>query len=233
MKKKTCKSVLALMLALTMVIAGNMTVFAYDDGCVHHGNEGNGEGPGVGAGIPSDSSDSGSSSSGSSSSASSSSSSSSSSESSGGSSYSSDSGSYDGGASYDAGSGSNGSGSTYSAPAPKVAGTEVSAGKESFKALAKPAAGTYKVSHKGTEVCTFRVMCTNKQSVSCCTKIALKQRDDKKWAIDFEVADARDLTIGAPLDRTYMYDILGVSYVSINDTVIIDIEAEAAAKAAK
>lgn len=233
MKKKTFKSVLALMLALTMVIAGNMTVFAYDDGCVHHENEGNAtHDDGGGFGDDSGGSDSGSSSSSSSDSGSSSSSSSESSG--GGSSYNSDSGSsYDAGASYDAGSGSSGSTSSYSAPAPKVAGTETSAGKESFKALAKPAAGTYKVSHKGTEVCTFRVMCTNKQSVSCCTKIALKQRDDKKWAIDFEVADARDLTIGAPLDRTYMYDILGVSYVSINDTVIIDIEAEAAAKAAK
>lgn len=231
--KKKIKSTLALMLALTMVIAGNMTVFAYDDGCVHHENEGNEEHD-DGGGF-SDSGSSGSSSGGSSSSNSgSSSSNSSSSESSSGGGGSYDSGSsYDGGSSYDAGSGSTGSGSTYSAPAPKVAGTETSAGKESFKALAKPAAGTYKVSHKGTEVCTFRVMCTNKQSVSCCTKIALKQRDDKKWAIDFEVADARDLTIGAPLDRTYMYDILGVSYVSINDTVIIDIEAEAAAKAAK
>lgn len=229
MKKKTFKSVLALMLALTVVIAGNMTVFAYDDGCVHHENEGNEE-SGKGLDLPSDS---GSSDSGSSSSSSSggSSSSSSSESSGGGSSYSSDSGSYDAGASYDAGSGSSGSTSSYSAPAPKVAGTETSAGKESFKALAKPAAGTYKVWHKGSEVCTFRVMCTNKQSVSCCTKIALKQRDDKKWAINFEVDDARDLTIGAPVDRTYMYDILGVSYVSINDSIIIDIEAEA--KAAK
>lgn len=231
MKKKTFKSMLALMLALTMVIAGNMTVFAYDDGCVHHGNEGNYTHD-EGGTIPDDSGSSSSGSSGSSSSSSSSSSSESSGSSSGGGSYDSGS-SYDGGGSYDAGSGSNGSGSTYSAPAPKVAGTEVSAGKESFKALAKPAAGTYKVSHKGSEVCTFRVMCTNKQSVSCCTKIALKQRDDKKWAIDFEVSDARDLTIGAPIDHTYIYDILGISYVTINDSIIIDIEAEAAAKAAK
>lgn len=63
-----------------------------------------------------------------------------------------------------------------------------------------------------------------------CTAVALKQRtDDKKWAINYEVADATGLTVGAPLDRTYMYSTLGVSYVTINDIVVIDIEAEAAA----
>lgn len=230
--KKRIKSALALMLALTMVIAGNMTVFAADDGCYRPENPNNDRSQN-GQTIGGD--DSGSSDSGSSSSSSSggSSSSSSSSESSGGGSYSSDSGSsYDTGASYDAGSGSNGSGSTYSAPAPKVAGTETSAGKESFKALAKPAAGTYKVTHKGTEIATFRLMDAEKKSVAC-TKVSLKKRDDGKYAIDFEVADAKGLTIGAPVDRTYMYTTLGVSYLSINDTIIADIEAEAAAKAAK
>lgn len=229
-KKKRIKSVLALMLALTMVIAGNMTVFAYDDGCVHHGNEGNYTHD-EGGSIPDDSGSSSSGSSGGSSSSSSSSSSESSGSSSGGGSYDAGSG-YDGGSSYDAGSGSNGSGSTYSAPAPKVAGTEVSAGKESFKALAKPAAGTYKVTHKGTEIATFRLMDAEKKSVAC-TKVSLKKRDDGKYAIDFEVADAKGLTIGAPVDRTYMYTTLGVSYVSIGGTVVIDIEAEAQAAAKK
>lgn len=225
MKKKTFKSTLALMLALTMVIGSSLTVCAYDDGVVHHENEGNEEhddGTPAGMELPGDS---GSSSSGSSSSSESSGSSS------GGGSYDSGS-SYDAGASYDAGSGSNGSGSTYSAPAPKVAGTETSAGKESFKALAKPAAGTYKVTHKGTEIATFRLMDAEKKSVAC-TKVSLKKRDDGKYAINFEVADAKGLTIGAPVDRTYMYTTLGVSYLSINDTIIADIEAEAAAKAAK
>ena len=219
--KKKIKSTLALMLAFTMVIGSSMTVFAYEDGVVHHENEGNGEGPSSGS-IPSDSGSSGGGSSSSSSSGSGSSS-----ESSGGSSYSSDSGSYD------AGSNGSDSGASYSAPAPKVAGTAATAGKESFKALAKPAAGTYKVTHKGSVTYEFRLMDAEKKSVSC-TKIALKKRDDEKWAIDFQVADAKGLTIGAPLDRTYMYDTLGVNYVTINDTVIIDIEAEAAAaKAAK
>lgn len=221
--KKRIKSTLALMLALTMVIAGNMTVFAADDGCYRPENPNNdyvggttigGDDGGSGSSGSSSSSSSGSGSSGSSSSSSS------------GSSESSD------GGSYDAGSGSNSSGSTYSAPAPKVAGTEVSAGKESFKALAKPAAGTYKVTHKGTEIATFRLMDAEKKSVAC-TKVSLKKRDDGKYAIDFEVADAKGLTIGAPVDRTYMYEKLGVSYLSINDIIIADIEAEAAAKAAK
>lgn len=230
--KKRIKSVLALMLALTMVIAGNMTVFAADDGCYRPENPNHDTSGGhVGPDTSSDSGSSNSGSSGSSSSSSSSSSSESSGSNSGGGSYDGGS-SYDGGGSYDAGSGSNSSGSTYSAPAPKVAGTEVSAGKESFKALAKPAAGTYKVTHKGTEIATFRLMDAEKKSVAC-TKVSLKKRDDGKYAIDFEVADAKGLTIGAPVDRTYMYETLGVSYLSINDTIIADIEAEAAAKAAK
>lgn len=218
--KKKIKSTLALMLALTMVIGSSMTVFAADDGCyrpenpnrdtepIHiggdSGNSGGGSNSGSGSGSGSSSESSG-----------------------GGGSYSSESGSYD------AGSGSSeGSGATYSAPAPKVAGTEASAGKESFKALAKPSAGTYKITHKGSITYEFRLMDADKKSVPC-TKIALKKRDDKKWAIDFEVANSKDLTIGAPIDRTYIYDILGISYVSINDSIIIDVEAEAAAKAAK
>lgn len=229
--KKRIKSVLALMLALTMVIAGNMTVFAADDGCYRPENPNNDRSQN-GQTIGGDDGSSSSSSDSSGSSGSSSNSSSSSSESSGsGGSYDAGS-SYDGGSSYDAGSGSNSFGSTYSAPAPKVAGTETSAGKESFKALAKPEAGTYKVTHKGTEIATFRLMDTEKKSVAC-TKVSLKKRDDGKYAINFEVADAKGLTIGAPVDRTYMYTTLNVSYLSINDAIIADIEAEAAAKAAK
>ncbi len=104
----------------------------------------------------------------------------------------------------------------------------VSAGKETFRAVAKAGAGTYKVTHKGIEIATFSLMDTDKKAVSC-TSVALKQREDKKYAIDFQVDDATGLTVGAPLDRTYMYSTLGVSYVTINDTVIIDIEAEVAA----
>lgn len=220
--KKKIKSTLALMLALTMVIGSSMTVFAADDGCYRPENPNNdyvggttigGDDSGSSGGGSNSGSGSGSGSSGESSG--------------GGSSYSSDSGSYD------AGSGSSeGSGATYSAPAPKVAGTEASAGKESFKALVKPAAGTYKITHKGSITYEFRLMDADKKSVPC-TKIALKKRDDKKWEIDFEVANSKDLTIGAPIDRIYIYDVLGISCVSINDSIIIDVEAEAAAKAAK
>ena len=112
--------------------------------------------------------------------------------------------------------------------APKAAGKAASAGKETFRAVAKAGAGTYKVTHKGVEIATFSLMDTDKKAVSC-TSVALKQREDKKYAIDFQVDDATGLTVGAPLDRTYMYSTLGVSYVTINDTVIIDIEAEVAA----
>lgn len=227
MKKKTFKSTLALMLALTMVIAGNMTVFAADDGCYRPENPNHDE-IGDGYSIGPDNSDSGSSSSGSSSS----SSSSSSSESSGDSSYSSDSASYDGGSSYDAGSGSSSSGSTYSAPAPKVAGSKATAGKQEFRAVASASAGTYKVIHCGSEKMTFSLKNAEGKAAAC-DGVALKKRDDGKYAINYAVKDAKGLTVGAPLDRTYMYNELGVSYVTINDEVIIDIEAEAAAKAAK
>lgn len=230
--KKRIKSVLALMLALTMVIAGNMTVFAADDGCYRPENPNNDYvgGTTIG-GDDGGSGSSGSGSSGSSSSSSSSSSSESSGSSSGGGSY--DGGSnYDGGGSYDAGSGSNGSGASYSAPAPKVAGSKATAGKQEFRAVASVANGTYKVIHCGTEKMTFTLKGADGKAAAC-DGVALKKRDDGKYAINYTVKDAKGMTVGAPLDRTYMCDTLGVSYVTINDTVIIDIEAEAAAKAAK
>lgn len=119
-----------------------------------------------------------------------------------------------------------------SASAPKAAGVSASAGKEAFRAIAKAGAGTYKVMHKGVEVATFHLMDADKKAVAC-TAVTLKLRDDGKYAINYEVADVADLTVGAPVDRTYMYKTLGVSYVTINDEVIIDIEAEAQAAATK
>lgn len=232
MKKKTFKSTLALMLALTMVIAGNMTAFAADDGCYRPENPNHDTGGfHVGPDTSSDSGSSSSGSSGSSSSSSSSSSSESSGSSSGGGSYDGGS-SYDGGGSYDAGSGSNGSGSTYSAPAPKVAGSKATAGKQEFRAVASASAGTYKVIHCGSERMTFSLKNAEGKAAAC-DGVTLKKLDDGKYAINYTVKDAKGMTVGAPLDRTYMYNELGVSYVTINDEVIIDIEAEAAAKAAK
>lgn len=234
--KKRMTSVLALMMAMTMVFGSALTVHASEDGCARDES-------GVSAGandtldlvdIGGGSSDSGSSSS---------------------ESYSYDDGcahdengvsagandtlelvdyssSSDSG-SYDAGS-SNATSSTSSAAAPaavkKAAGSNTGVtGKEQFRALAKSGQGSYKVTHKGQTIATFWLTDAEGKSVPC-TAVALKQRtDDKKWAINYEVADATGLTVGAPLDRTYMYKTLGVSYVTINDTVVIDIEAEAAA----
>lgn len=123
------------------------------------------------------------------------------------------------------------SAASYSTPARKTtaASTKASAGKETFRVAAKAEAGTYKVTHKGIDIATFALTDADAKAVAC-TKVALKQRTDGKWAINYEVADATGLTVGAPLDRTYMYSTLGVSYVTINDEVVIDIEAEAAAK---
>lgn len=120
-----------------------------------------------------------------------------------------------------------GTSASYSAPAPKAAGKTASAGKEEFRAIAKAGAGTYKVMHKGVEVATFHLMDADKKAVAC-TSVALKLRDDGKYAINYDVADATGLTVGAPVDRTYLYRTLGVSYVTINDVVVIDIEAESA-----
>ena len=191
--KKRMTSVLALMMAMTMVFGSALTVHAEEDGCYH----GDGNGPSGDSGLDlvdySSSSDSGS---------------------------------------YDAGS-SNATSSTPSAAAPaavkKAAGSNTGVtGKEQFRALAKSGQGSYKVTHKGQTIATFWLVDSEGKSVAC-TAVALKQRTDGKWAINYEVADATGLTVGAPLDRTYMYKTLGVSYVTINDVVVIDIEAEAAA----
>ncbi len=232
MKKRVLTTTMALAMAFTTAMSGmgTLTAHAYTDDGAYHGDD-----MADGGSSASDGSDDiGSGNSGSSNSGSSSS---------GNNSGSTDDGAYHGDGmanggsnasdgSDDIGGGNSGSSSTASYTAPKAAGKAASAGKETFRAVAKAGAGTYKVTHKGIEIATFSLMDIDKKAVSC-TSVALKQREDKKYAIDFQVDDATGLTIGAPLDRTYMYSTLGVSYVTINDTVIIDIEAEVAAAAAK
>jgi hypothetical protein len=229
MKKRILTKVITMAMACALVVGNTgLTAHAYTDDGAYHG-DGRPGGDGNDGSAPIDLGGSGSSSSSNSGSSSSGGSSSDS-----GSDYSYDSASSDSGNySYDSGSGSSapsGSGASYSAPAPKAAGSTAGVtGKETFRALAKAGAGTYKVTHKGVEIATFTLMDSEKNAVSC-SKVALKQREDGKWAVNYEVADATGLTVGAPLDRTYMYNTLGVSYITINDTVIIDIEAEAAVK---
>lgn len=240
MKKNILIKAMGMMMACALVVGNNgMVAHAYvgDDGLVRDdvaaGGNDNSASISIGGGS-SDSGNSGSSSSG------------------GGSSYSAPSyddgyvrdnveaGGNDNSASVEIGGGSTAS---YSSPAPKAAGSTTSVtGKETFRALAKSGSGTYKVTHKGVEIATFTLMDADKKAVPC-TAVALKQREDGKWAINFQVtvknaettqaADTTGLTVGAPLDRTYMYNTLGVSYVTINDAVIIDIEAEAQAAATK
>ena len=238
MKKNILIKAMGMALACALVVGNNgMVAHAYvaDDGTVHEDREGE-SGFSTGNPIGGGSSDSGSS--GSSSSNGSSDSGSSYSGGSSSNSGSSDSGNY----SYDGGSGNSGSTASYSAPAPKAAGGTASAGKETFRALAKSGSGTYKVTHKGVEIATFTLMDADKKAVPC-TAVALKQREDGKWAINFQVtekyaettkdADTTGLTVGAPLDRTYLFNVLNVSYISINDTIVIDIESEAQAAATK
>lgn len=235
MKKNILIKAMGMMMACAMVV-GNTGIVAHawesDDGCYHGNGLENGGGGSASLDIGGGSSDSGSSGSSSSGGGSSDS----------GSSYSgggsSDSGSSNSGNySYDSGSGNSGSSNSsasYSAPAPKAAGSTASAGKETFRAVAKAGDGTYKVIHKGVEVATFHLMDTESKKAVSCTKVTLKKRDDGKYAINFEVADATGLTVGAPLDRTYLYSTLGISYVTIgDDNIVIDIEAEAQAAATK
>lgn len=227
MKKRILTTTMALAMAFTTAMSGmgTLTVHAYTDDGAYHGNgreDGGGGSASLDDGSSSSSSDSGSSSSDSGSS------------NNGNSNY--DDGAYHGNGREDGGGGNaslsdggSSSASTASYTAPKAAGSTAGVtGKETFRALAKAGAGTYKVTHKGIEIATFTLMDSEKNTVSC-SKVALKQREDGKWAVNYEVADATGLTVGAPLDRTYMFSTLGVSYITINDTVIIDIEAEAAA----
>ena len=235
MKKKMMKMA-AMMMAMTMVMGSAMTVHASEDGC-YHGDDGASAWEGGSVGFDGGSSDSGSSSSG----GGSSESSSTPSESyDGGGSSDYDDGCYhgdDGASAWEGGSvgfdnsSSSNSSASYSAPARKAPGSNTGVtGKEQFRALAKSGEGSYKVTHKGQTIATFWLVDAEGKNVPC-NAVALKQRsDDKKWAINFEVADSEGLNIGAPIDRTYMFKTLGVSYVTINDTVIIDIEAEASAK---
>lgn len=108
-------------------------------------------------------------------------------------------------------------------------GSQTSAGKQNFREVVNAGAGTYKVIHCGSEKMTFTLKDVDGKAKAA-DSIALKTLADGRWAINFTVKDATGCTIGAPLDRTYMYDTLGVSCVTINDTVIIDIAAESAAK---
>ena len=227
MKKRILTKVITMAMACALVMGNTgLTVHAATDDGAYHGDD-MADGGGGNASLDDGGSNSNSSSN------SGSSSSDSGSSNSGNSNY--DDGAYHGDGMSDGGGGGaslsdGGSSSAASYTAPKAAGKAASAGKETFRAVAKAGAGTYKVTHKGVEIATFSLMDSDKKAVSC-TAVALKQREDKKYAIDFQVDDATGLTVGAPLDRTYMFSTLGVSYVTINDTVIIDIEAEVAAAA--
>ncbi len=235
MKKKAISKILVTMMAITMMSGSTLCVHAEgtDDG-VYHGGNGVSDNWGGSMGFDNPS-DSGSSDSGSSGGGSSEPSYSAPSESS---SHDSGNGSQDSGASYSAPADGGSASSSASVSTPSVTkaagGTTGVTGGETFRALAKSGEGSYKVTHKGQTIATFWLVDAEGKSVPC-NAVNLKQRtDDKKWSIDFQVNDAAGLNIGAPLDRTYMYTVLGVSYVSINDTIIIDLEAEAAAaKAAK
>lgn len=117
------------------------------------------------------------------------------------------------------------------APAPviKAAGKVVAVeGGQKFRAVAKESAGTYTVVHCGNTVAVFTLKDAD-GNARACTSVALKKLESGKWAVNYTVDDADGLSIGSTADCTYMYRTLGVSFVTINDIVSIDMEAESAA----
>lgn len=231
MKKNILVATMALAMAFTTVMgsANTLTVYATDDGCDH--GDGRVSITDDGGGNFGDSSDSSSSSSSSSSSGSSSGSSES--YSGGG---SSDSGSNGGGgSSYDSGStgaggGDNGA-STASAPVEGLArkGNTVSvAGHETFRQINKASAGTVAIYHCGIEQYTAQLKDADGNAVGY-TSCSLYLDDlTGKWYLDI-ITNTADCTVGTYKGSVTYLPKLGISGVMVNDVIMVDAEAAAAA----
>lgn len=250
MKKKTIKSTLALMLAMTMVLGSSMSVHACPycgDGTVKHPNQDYEDARESGTiGGDSGSSDSGSGtteeslpwtdqnnySSGNSGSGSDSGSSDSGSND-GGSSYDSgyDSGSSDNGSSYDAGW----TDSSYAAPADGTAtavtgltrkGNTVSIpGYETFRQKNKAADGRVSIYHCGIEQYTAQLK--NADGTAAAFKSAGMYKDEAtgKWYLNI-TTDADGCTVGTYKGSVNYLAKLGMSGVMINDVVAAEAAAE-------
>lgn len=249
MKKKTIKSTLALMLAMTMVLGGAMNVHACDkcgDGTVKHPNQDNEdarESGSIGGGSDSGSDNGGSTSEdlpwtdqnnfSSGDSGSSDSGSSSDSGDSGSSDYSSsyDSGSSDNGSSYDAGW----TDSSYAAPADGTAtavtgltrkGNTVSIpGYETFRQKNKAADGRVSIYHCGIEQYTAQLK--NADGTAAAYKSAGMYKDEAtgKWYLNI-TTDADGCTVGTYKGSVNYLAKLGMSGVMINDVVAAEAAAE-------
>lgn len=239
MKKKTIKSTLAFMLAMTMVLGSSMSVLACDqcgDGTVKHPNEGGGEEvSGSFDGIGDGSSDSGSVSedlpwtdsnnfSSGDSGSSDNGDASDSGSNDGGSSYDSgyDSGSSSGGSSYDAGW----TDSSYAAPADGTAtavtgltrkGNTVSIpGYETFRQKNKAADGRVSIYHCGIEQYTAQLK--NADGTAAAFKSAGMYKDEAtgKWYLNI-TTDADGCTVGTYKGSVNYLAKLGMSGVMVNE----------------
>jgi len=233
MKKRSILSKLMVM-TLTMALvlgsgASTLTVHATDDGCARSENEagGNSGGNDIGGGSSSDS----------------------------GSNYSepsysapsSDSGSSNN--SYDDGcarsdnaagrnSGGNdigGGGSTYTAPSGLATkgNTVTIPGCETFRQVNKPADGRVAIYHCGIEQYTAQLTGADGKAVAYASAGAYKDEATGKWYLNITTADGVDTTgctIGTWKGDVAYLPKLGMSGVMLNQVVVVDAEAKAAAK---
>ncbi len=241
MKRRSILSKLMVMTMAAALVFGNgaatLTVHATDDGCYHGNGRENGGNSGGADIVDSGSSDSGSSSGG------------------GGESYSapsggggsSDGGSSDSGSDYsgggesysapsgDSGNGGNGGGGTATAPSGLATkgNTATIPGCETFRQVNKPADGRAAIYHCGIEQYTAQL--TNADGKAAAYKSAGAYKDEAtgKWYLNLVTADGVDTTgytIGTWKGAVTYLPKLGMSGVMLNGTIMVDAEAEAAAK---
>lgn len=107
------------------------------------------------------------------------------------------------------------------------------AGKETWRQTASASAGTFKVYHMGIERYTLQVKDADGNAVSY-KGAGMLQTEDGKWYINIVTSGGIDTTgwTAATVKGTSAYlPGLGVSGVCINDAVVVDAEAVAAASA--
>ncbi len=232
MKKRSLTKVMAMLMACAMVIGNTgMVVHATDDGCYHGNGRENGGNSG-GADIGGGSSDSGSSNSAPSNSGSSSS--------------SSDNTDYDDGAYHGNGRenggnsggadiGSSNGGSTYTAPSGLATkgNTVTIPGCETFRQVNKPSDGRVAIYHCGIEQYTAQLSDAKGNAVAYASAGAYKDEATGKWYLNITTADGVDTTgytIGTWKGAVTYLPKLGMSGVMLNEVVMVDAEAAAAAK---
>ncbi len=242
MKRRSILSRLMVMTMAAALVFGNgaatLTVHATDDGCYHGDGRENGRGGSASLDIDGgSSSDSGSSSGG------------------GGESYSAPS---DGGGSSDGGSGDSGSdyssgGESYSAPsgdsgnggnggggaatAPSGLATKGNTatipGSQTFRQVNKPADGRAAIYHCGIEQYTAQLMDADGNAAAYKYASPYKDEATGKWYLNIiteDGVDTKGYTIGTYKGSVTYLPKLGMSGVMLNQTVMVDAEAETAAK---